>query len=118
MSAAVVSLGFERVRCTDPAAPLTGGARLDQQLDEFCGRNVLLLEHGKESNARGQKWIAGIVAGGIRCGGDRAVRPNRAPYVLLTRVLGERNMVRGLGLWLLGVPVGVIILIALFTNFI
>ena len=29
-----------------------------------------------------------------------------------------RQMVRGLGLWMLGVPVTVIILIALFTNFI
>lgn len=30
----------------------------------------------------------------------------------------EKQMVRGLGLWMLGVPISVIILIALFTNFI
>jgi hypothetical protein len=31
---------------------------------------------------------------------------------------GRRTMGRALGLWLLGVPVFVIVLIALFTNFI
>jgi len=39
-------------------------------------------------------------------------------HVVSTKHSGVLDMARGLGLWMLGVPISVIILIALFTNFI
>ena len=42
----------------------------------------------------------------------------RVMDVVSTKRNGVLDMARGLGLWMLGVPITVIILIAVFTNFI
>ena len=43
---------------------------------------------------------------------------DRRRRVTSWKIKEVRQMVRGLGLWMLGVPITVIVLIALFTNFI